>query len=109
MSNEQNDRRGSSQSKDDNVFITTAEAAAMLRLSPRTLEKMRQRGEGPEYFKVRGRVWYTREKVRAYIATTLRRSTFDPPTKPHKDERQNEAETAAEPGSSARSSNSANP
>lgn len=79
MSHEQDDRKGSSRSKDDNAFITTAEAAAMLRLSPRTLEKMRQRGEGPEYFKIQNRTWYTREKVLAHIASTLRKSTCDPP------------------------------
>jgi len=79
MRNELDDRTGSSKSKSESDFITTAEAAAMLRLSPRTLEKMRQRGEGPEYFKIQNRTWYTREKVQAHIASTLRRSTFDPP------------------------------
>ena len=80
MRSEQDDKNGSSKSKDDNGLITTAEAAAMLRLSPRTLEKMRQRGEGPEYFKIQNRTWYTREKVMAHLASTVRRSTFDPPT-----------------------------
>jgi len=79
MSNEYDDGKGSSKSKNENAFITTAEAAAMLRLSPRTLEKMRQRGEGPEYFKIQNRAWYTREKVQAHIASTLRRPAFDPP------------------------------
>ncbi len=78
MSNEYDDRKGS-KSKDESAFITTAEAAEMLRLSPRTLEKMRQRGEGPEYFKIQNRAWYTREKVQAHIASTLRKPTFDPP------------------------------
>jgi len=79
MRNEQDGKIGSSKSKDEGGLITTAEAAAMLRLSPRTLEKMRQRGEGPEYFKIQNRTWYTREKVLAHLASTVRRSTFDPP------------------------------
>ncbi len=70
---------GSSKSKDDGSFITTAEAATMVKLSPRTLEKMRQRGVGPEYFKILNRTWYTREKVLAWLASTIRKSTFDPP------------------------------
>jgi len=44
------------------LYLTTVEAAAFLRLSPRTLERMRVEGNGPPYFKAgpgkRARVLY---------------------------------------------------
>lgn len=39
-------------------FLRTPEAAALLRLSPRTLEKHRTAGTGPAYRKVGGTVLY---------------------------------------------------
>jgi hypothetical protein len=41
-------------------FLTTSEAAALLRLSPKSLEGMRSKGRGPKYIKVGGAVRYRR-------------------------------------------------
>lgn len=65
--------------KDGSPFITTIEAARILKLSPRTLEKLRQRGEGPEYFKIGNRVFYTNQTVGVWSVSKVRKSTFDPP------------------------------
>jgi len=42
------------------------------RLSPRTLERWRLQGTGPQYLKVGGRVVYRLEDVEAYEAEQLR-------------------------------------
>jgi Helix-turn-helix domain len=42
------------------------------RLSPRTLERWRFQGTGPQYLKVGGRVVYRLEDVEAYEAAQLR-------------------------------------
>ena len=42
------------------------------RLSPRTLERWRFQGTGPQYLKVGGRVVYRLEDVEAYEAEQLR-------------------------------------
>lgn len=42
------------------------------RLSPRTLERWRFQGTGPQYLKVGGRVVYRLEDVEAYEAKQLR-------------------------------------
>lgn len=68
--------------KDGSPFITTVQAAAMLKLSPRTLEKMRQRGIGPEYFKILNRAYYTCKTVSVWSDAMLRKATFDPPKEP---------------------------
>jgi hypothetical protein len=39
-------------------FLTNAEAAAILRLSPRTLERLRVQGGGPRFRKFGSRVLY---------------------------------------------------
>lgn len=50
--------------KDGTVYLTNEEAAALLRLSPRTLEGARTTGTGPRFFKLgpgkRARVVYRR-------------------------------------------------
>lgn len=52
-------------------YLDTREAAALLRLSPRTLERMRVDGAGPKYFKagggIRSKVLYRREELRAFV------------------------------------------
>ena len=52
-------------------FLTTVEAAALLRLSPRTLEDMRVNGTGPRYRKLgpsrRARVVYSEEDVLKWV------------------------------------------
>jgi integrase len=44
-------------------YLTPAEAAQLLRLSPRTLANWRSKGEGPRFEKVGGRVVYPRQGV----------------------------------------------
>ncbi|CAN1724886.1 DNA-binding protein [Hyphomicrobium sp. 1Nfss2.1] len=52
--------------------LTTIEAAKVLRLSPRTLERLRVQGTGPSYMKagrgLRARVLYAPEDLNAWIA-----------------------------------------
>ncbi len=52
-------------------FLTTVEAAALLRLSPRTLEDMRVNGTGPRYRKLgpsrRARVVYREEDLLKWV------------------------------------------
>jgi hypothetical protein len=55
--------------------LSQHELARRWRLSPRTLERWRWTGEGPEYLKVGGRVAYRLEDVEAWEAERLRRRT----------------------------------
>lgn len=60
------------------VLLGTKEAAARLKLSPRTLEKMRVTGTGPAFFKVGRLVAYTETTLGEWIADRRRKSTSDP-------------------------------
>jgi len=52
--------------------LTTQEVAERLRLSPRTLELWRQRGDGPPYVRVGPRrVLYRRADVETWLASRL--------------------------------------
>jgi excisionase family DNA binding protein len=56
----------------------TAEAAALLRLSKRTLEKYRMTGiDGPSFVRIGGRVLYRRTDLETWLAAHLRRSTSE--------------------------------
>lgn len=61
-----------------NRLLKTEEAARYVRLSPRTLERYRVTGEGPEYLKVGRRVFYRRMKLDEWLERKRRRSTSDP-------------------------------
>ncbi|MEQ1712738.1 MAG: helix-turn-helix domain-containing protein [Hyphomicrobium sp.] len=54
------------------LFLTTIEVAGMLRISRRTLERMRVEGTGPRYLKVgpgkRSRVLYRQADVETWLA-----------------------------------------
>lgn len=58
-------------SKEPPVLLTTIEAARILRLSPRTLEGLRVRGEGPCFIKagpgLRARVLYHPDDLNNWI------------------------------------------
>ncbi|WP_425645384.1 helix-turn-helix transcriptional regulator [Agrobacterium leguminum] len=56
-------------------FVRTAEAARLLELSPRTLEKHRCDGTGPVYHKLGGRVVYSIADLQAWIEGAARQST----------------------------------
>lgn len=58
-------------------FVRTVEAAHLLGLSPRTLEKHRCDGTGPIYRKLGGRVVYTVVDLQAWIDAAARLSTSE--------------------------------
>ncbi|MCF6108964.1 helix-turn-helix transcriptional regulator [Mesorhizobium muleiense] len=70
-------------------YLRTKEAAPIVGLCARTLEKHRTYGTGPNYRKVGGRVLYDIDDLHAWIALGARTSTSDtnatvvPPAKPH--------------------------
>jgi hypothetical protein len=53
--------------------LTQAEVARRWRLSPRTLERWRWQGRGPQYLKVGGAVLYRAADVAAFEASRLHR------------------------------------
>jgi len=62
-------------------FLSNTQAAAFLNLSPRTLEKLRVVGRGPQFRKLGRRVLYTVEELEAYAALRRCDSTPDPARK----------------------------
>lgn len=58
-------------------FVRTTEAARLLGLSPRTLEKHRCDGTGPIYHKLGGRVVYIMTDLQAWIEAAARHSTSE--------------------------------
>lgn len=62
-------------------LLTTVEAAAFLRLSPRTLERFRVEGTGPKFLKAgagkRARVLYEPEELRKWLAGFAFKSTSE--------------------------------
>ncbi len=59
-------------------YLTNDEAAAFLRLSPRTLEKMRVIGGGPRFRKFGRRVMYAVADLEAWADARSFEATFDP-------------------------------
>jgi hypothetical protein len=59
-------------------YLTNAEAAAWLKLSPRTLEKQRVIGGGPPFRKFGRRVLYAVEDLEQWSAARTCDSTSDP-------------------------------
>ena len=71
---------------DDNaafLFLTTVEAAKLLRISRRTLERMRVDGTGPRYLKVgpgkRSRVLYRQSELLTWLEQHAYGSTSEYP------------------------------
>ena len=61
------------------ALLTTAQVAAILSLSPRTLEQLRVKGGGPPYFALGKRaVRYRRSDVDSWLDARQRKSTSDP-------------------------------
>jgi len=62
-------------------MLTTTEAAAFLRLSPRTLERFRVEGTGPRYLKAgagkRARVLYDPGELKAWLERYAFKSTSE--------------------------------
>lgn len=65
-------------SSPESELLTNAEAAAFVRLSPRTLEKFRVLGGGPRYKKLGARVRYSVEDLRAWLQRRTFEMTSDP-------------------------------
>lgn len=64
--------------RDPNALLHTAEAALLLGLSPRTLEALRLRGDGPSFIAVTKRaVRYRRQDLIEWIRAHQRHSTSD--------------------------------
>lgn len=63
------------QARNGSPYLNTAQAAHYLGLSPRTLERMRTLGCGPEYRKHGNSVRYYIEDLDRWSAEQLRRST----------------------------------
>lgn len=59
-------------------YLTTAEAARILRLSPRTLEKQRVLGGGPRFHKFGARVVYAVADLRDWAQGRAFEMTSDP-------------------------------
>ena len=59
-------------------FLSNAQAAIFLNLSPRTLEKLRVVGGGPQFRKLGRRVLYAVEELEAWAALRRCDSTSDP-------------------------------
>jgi hypothetical protein len=59
-------------------FLTTDEAAELLRLSPRTLEKLRVLGGGPRFRKFGARVVYAGTDLRTWADSNTYGMTSDP-------------------------------
>lgn len=58
-------------------YLTQAEAAQFTRLSPRTLERMRLTGTGPNYSKAGRRVIYSRRAIEEWLENRTYKSTSD--------------------------------
>jgi hypothetical protein len=65
-------------SSPESELLTNAEAAAFVRLSPRTLEKFRVLGGGPRYKKLGARVRYSVGDLRAWLQSRTFEMTSDP-------------------------------
>ena len=60
------------------VYLNCVEAGTFLKLSPRTLEKMRTLGGGPRFRKLGRRVMYTQADLEAWAEARACDSTSDP-------------------------------
>ena len=61
------------------ALIPEEPAGAFLGVTPRTMQKMRQRGDGPPYIVLSSRcLRYTRRRLKKYADARLRTSTSDP-------------------------------
>ena len=79
-------------------YFTLTEAAAFLRLAPRTLDNMRQRGTGPLYGKHGGRVRYHHDELVAWADSTRRRTTTERKPTSRCDDRNASCQTAQSQG-----------
>ena len=62
---------------DESMLLNTDQAAQRLGLSPRTLERYRVTGEGPEFLKIGRAVRYAASALERWLKGCTRRSTSD--------------------------------
>ena len=62
------------------TLLNGREAAMALRLSERTLERLRLRGDGPRYCKIGRRVVYPQAELDSWVLTRLVASTSEQAT-----------------------------
>lgn len=67
----------SQQSNDTRPYLTTPEAAELIRHSPQTMRAWRVRGGGPPYIRLSGRVLYSNADLREWLTSHRRFSTAD--------------------------------
>jgi predicted DNA-binding transcriptional regulator AlpA len=60
-------------------LLTQSECAELLRLSERTLERLRVSGSGPKFLRIRHSVRYRPEDVQSWAASRTVRSTSEEP------------------------------
>ena len=58
-------------------YLTTVEAANLIRHQPQTLRRWRVNGSGPPYLRLSGRVLYDPEELKRWVASHRRTSTAD--------------------------------
>jgi excisionase family DNA binding protein len=58
-------------------YVTTLEAAELLHLSPRTLERRRSRGDGPRFHRAGRRVLYRVSEIEAWLESNGFNSTSE--------------------------------
>jgi Helix-turn-helix domain len=63
--------------KIENPFLTVKEAADYLRLRKHTLDNMRWMGNGPNFRKHGGRIYYHVDELKEWSLKSRRRSTSD--------------------------------
>ena len=56
-------------------FLTTQELAALLRISPRTVESWRYKSDGPKFHRIGRRALYADSDVREWLAEFRQEST----------------------------------
>jgi excisionase family DNA binding protein len=58
-------------------LLTQDECAELLKLSVRTMERLRVSGTGPKFLKIRNSVRFRPEDVQSWLASRLRGSTSE--------------------------------
>jgi hypothetical protein len=61
----------------NDTLLTQNEAAEILRLSPRTLERHRVAGTGPKFMKAGARVLYAEDELRGWLTANTFQSTSE--------------------------------
>jgi predicted DNA-binding transcriptional regulator AlpA len=58
-------------------MLTVHEAAGYLRLSPKSLQRLRGAGDGPRYIRLKGKVLYRESDLDRWLDARVRQSTSE--------------------------------